>query len=182
MGVDYRMFVKRKADNKTLAVMFCNGLKTVLDSHYSKLIHCDGRSCDMAKFEPNDLQAVVTAAKADISRCYDGIRENTLKGIMAKSIEVKNAFDDDTALLNAQIEDDMNVVEFASRALGAICAVTEELFRKTDSEPHGDESKPEEEMEKLQEEYASFYNGEGLEGDPYITMDRDVYCVIEANW
>ena len=119
---------------------------------------------------------------ADISRCYDGIRENTLKGIMAKSIEVKNAFDDDTALLNEQIEDDMNVAESASRALGAICAVTEELFRKTDPEPHGDESKPEEEMEKLREEYASFYNGEGLEGDPYIIMDRDVYCVIEANW
>ena len=59
MSVDYSIIVKRKSDNKKIAEFFCNQIKSLLDSEYSHIIHCNNyRYEDHPKFTTDELSTL----------------------------------------------------------------------------------------------------------------------------
>lgn len=177
MGIDYRIKICRKSDNKCLGVCNANQLKSIFDSEYAGLIQCsNGRDCNNVKFTRDDLCAVSTAAFDKIKSLYQTIFEKKLLIALAHDIGIKRELEEEILSLEEEIEEQRWPLDAANIVCGVIDCITEDLWDKDDK-------------------HAAYeYNGfdlpkkEGTYGDgktyeySQTVWGSDVYCLIEANY
>lgn len=176
MSTDYRIKICRKVDDKLLAICNANQLKSILDSEYSKIIHCDGRNCNNVKFTTMELEAVANAAFDKIKELYRQINEKNLLIALAQNCDVKHELDVDITYIKDEIEEQTWIIESAYNLRGVIDCVVEDLWDKDDkmsAYTYNGLDLPEKERE--------YANGEKYKYHPTV-WSVDTYCVIEANY
>lgn len=176
MGVDYRLKVFRKVDDKLLGIVDANYLKTIFDSEFDYLIHCDGRDSDKKRFTYYDLEDVSKNVKEKIDSYYSSIFEKKIMVMNAVSIDIKHELEEDINCIKDEIKELNYVFESTCILMGMISCIVENLYDKDDKysayEYNGFD---------LPKKTGEYPNGEKYEYQQHI-WNTDVYCEIEANW
>ena len=176
MGIDYRIKICRKVDDKCLGICNANQLKSIFDSEYAELIHCNNRNCNNVKFTKDDLCAVSTAVFDKIKSLYQTIFEKKLLIALAQNVDIKHELEKEILSLEEDIEEQRWPLDAANTVCGIIDCITENLWDKNDK-------------------HAAYeYNGFDLpkkectygDGKTYkysqTVWSNDIYCLIEANY
>ena len=95
MGVDYRLKIFRKVDNKLLGIINANHLKNIFDSEFDYIIHCDGRDSDKKRFTYSELEEVSRSVKEKIDSCYSRIFEKKLMIMGSSNIDIKHDIEEE---------------------------------------------------------------------------------------
>lgn len=177
MGVDYRIKICRKVDDKCLGICNANQLKSILDSEYAGLINCDsGRNCDKVKFTRVDLITVADAAIDKIKDLYRTINEKKLLIALAQNVSIKQELEEEIFSIEEEIEEQRWPMNSAYVLAGIIDCVVEDLWDKDDKlvayEYNGLD---------LPEKESAYADGEKYKYHQTVWSD-DVYCIIEANY
>ena len=177
MGVDYRIKICRKVDDKCLGICNANQLKSILDSEYTGLINCSaGRNCENVKFTRADLDAVTTAAFSKINELYKSIIEKKLMLAMAHSVEVKHELEEEIFSIKEELEELRWPFENASKLQGMLDCVVEDLWDKGDKHLAHEYNSFD-----LPEKTVVYSNGDKETLIPTVWC-KDVYCIVEANY
>lgn len=131
MSTDYRLHIKRKCDDKEIAVFFCNVIKNILDSKYASIIHCEGYSVDKSKFTYDELENLSEILYKNLEAKY---LDRTKHELMLCCAKTKEAIED----IKEQIQSDKEWIEeelkwqiySAHVMLGHIQCVVENEFRR----------------------------------------------------
>ena len=176
MGVDYRLKIFRKVDNKLLGIINANHLKNIFDSEFDYIIHCDGRDSDKKRFTYSELEEVSRSVKEKIDSCYSRIFEKKLMIMGSSNINIKHDIEEEINEIREEISELNYIFESSNVLLGSIGCVVEDLYDKDDKyaayEYNGQD------LPKKTGEYPS---GEKYEYSTYV-WNTDIYCEVEANW
>lgn len=175
MSVDYILHVKRNKDDKEIGRFYGNQIKGILDSGKCELIHCDGRSCDKAKFTTSDLDALYDSTINDMKGIIDKIIEKKLMIVCASSVEIKHDLEMDINELHDSLTDIHYVLSSISALRAMIDLVTEDMLNSEDKIAY------EYNAEGLPKEIKHKMDGTEYEHSPLL-WSNDVYCEVEANW
>ena len=160
MSVDYSLVIKRKKDNKKIAEFYCNQIKSILDSDFKNIIHCDDTAYDRIhpKFTTSELSNLTDLIYQKIENTYKEIQNNQLLICSAKSKEVADEYREENRFLLETINEDLRYQhEACCNIMGKIQCVVEDLIKKNKS--------------------AYQYNANGLDDKDTIWCD-DIYCEL----
>ena len=176
MGVDYRLKIFRKVDDKLLGIVDANHLKAIFDSEFDYLIHCDGRDSNKKRFTYSELEDISKNVKEKIDSYYSSIFEKKIMIMNAASIDIKHELEEDINFIRDDIQELNCVFESTCILMGIISCVVENLYDKDDRysayEYNGSD---------LPKKTGEYPNGEKYEYSQCV-WNYDVYCEVEANW
>ena len=176
MGVDYRLKIFRKCDDKLLGIVDANHLKAIFDSEFDYLIHCDGRDSNKKRFTYSELEDISKNVKEKIDSYYSSIFEKKIMIMNAASIDIKHELEEDINFIRDDIQELNCVFESTCILMGMISCIVENLYDKDDKysayEYNGSD---------LPKKIGEYPNGEKYEYSQCV-WNYDVYCEVEANW
>ena len=165
MSTDYRIHVKRKSDNKTIAIFHGNVIKNLLDSKNASTIHCNGYSVDKAKFSYDELDNLSEIIYKDFELQYQKLDKLNMMLCCAKTDKALEDIKSEIEYIKEYINEELKYQLFAVyNLMGHIQCCTENLYDK--------ENDP-----------AYMYNVKDLNepGKDHDTIwCNDVYCEIEV--
>lgn len=165
MSTDYRIHIKRKSDNKEIAVFLGNAIKNILDGCHANIIHCESRyTIDKCKFTYDELDNLSQIIYKDLVSKFEDITKQELMLCCAKSKEAIEDIKDQIQYNKEIIEEDLKWQLYGVHVLlGHIQCVVENEYRKNNP--------------------AYLYNVKDLNKDKDESKTiwcSDIYCEIEA--
>jgi hypothetical protein len=165
MSTDYRIHVKRKSDNKEIAVFHANIIKNLLDSPHASTIHCSGYSVDKSKFTYEELNNLSEIIYKDFELQYQKLDKLSMMLCCAKTDKAIEDIKSDIQYTKEYINDELKWQLYGVyNLIGHIQCCTENLYDKKDNA-------------------AYMYNAKDLNepGKDHNTIwSDDVYCEIET--
>lgn len=177
MGTDYRFTVKRKADNKTIAIFYYNGIKSLSDVYVRNLkldLDCiRGEDTNQFRFEAQDVANDINTLRKEVDAAYHKIFEKKLLVPMSANSDIKFEIESDIKDLENDVEYFLDGIEALAGLRATLRTIVEDMVECNKTDDNDEEH-----------HCAYVYNAEGLPKnengyDPHLWLD-DVYVEVKA--
>ncbi len=183
MGVDYRIEIRRKSDDKLLGTVDANCLKSIMDSCLGEPMNLDDRSSDNVRFTLEDVVKVENSAYDKMEKYYATIYEKKMMIALASSTDIKNSLEEDIRYYEDDIKELRYVISACGQVYGLVDCVAESLWHTVKAENDEDSEIPGYKFNgmDLPKTKSKWNDGTEYESSVYIWKD-DVYCIVKADY